>query len=149
MTQRTRSKEAKQKKGSHRVPVEEVSHFKQKLAVSYLTQLVVAQLSSALIEVNEKRGWRQVDVARRLGIDETQVSRWLSGRQPNMTLETVALLSAAMDHEPEFKLRPNEPVGTCRVHIAPSAIVPLESEWEVTEEHEQSALISFHAAAHA
>ncbi len=78
----------------------------KKGAVSRLVQEVVAQLSGAMIDANSGAGWTQADVARRLAMDPALVSRWLSARNRNMTLETLALLSRALDMKPALELKP-------------------------------------------
>ena len=83
---------------------EKVSSFQKRVAVAYFTQTVVGEISAALIRKHKKFGWTQADLARHLDLDPTQISRWLTGRQSNLTLESVALLSRGLNCEPTFKL---------------------------------------------
>jgi len=135
----------------NKVPVETISAFDQKVAISYLTQIVVAQLSSALIEVNKEKGWRKADIARRLGVDEAQVSRWFNGRQPNMTLETIAILAAAMDREPEFVLRALEQHDHHQDHVYETVELTEILDWELESSETTSgfALVADRDVAHA
>jgi transcriptional regulator with XRE-family HTH domain len=55
--------------------------------------------SPTLAEALRTIGWSQRELARRVGVDETRVRRWLAGKAP-MPLDLVAWLAkAAVWHE--------------------------------------------------
>ncbi|WP_363350167.1 helix-turn-helix transcriptional regulator [Methylocystis echinoides] len=92
------------RKEKQKATTQAVSAFEKKVAIAFLTQQVLSAFSAKLIQLNKQKGWGQADLARRLNIDPSQISRWLAGRQPNMSLESTALLSLAMQCEPSFEL---------------------------------------------
>ena len=55
-------------------------------------------IAKVLHEVLLKKGWSQVEFARRLGKKESEISKWLSGTHP-FTMKTIAKISAAIDDD--------------------------------------------------
>ena len=55
-------------------------------------------IAKVLHDVLEKKGWSQVEFARRLGKKESEISKWLSGVHP-FTMKTMAKISAAIDDD--------------------------------------------------
>src|SRR3712207_3758349 len=68
-----------------------------------LLNRVHRELHRALRQMEEKEGLTQADIARRLGVHPSVVSRRFNGTA-NLTLEILADLSRAMCHRAEFKL---------------------------------------------
>lgn len=69
---------------------------------------------TAFLAAQAERGLTKLDVARRLGVDPAQVTRWMSG-PGNWTIDTVTRLLLAMDAELDPKVvrladrrRPND-----------------------------------------
>lgn len=65
----------------------------------------IVQLAESIDQVLRDRGWRKKDLARRAGMKESQLSRYLSG-SANPNLKTIAKISMALEREllsfPEF-----------------------------------------------
>ena len=70
---------------------------------------VLSKLSDALYEVASVEGWTKRDIATVAGMDETMLGRLLSGRRPNMKIETVAILARALRRRPELTLHDDRP----------------------------------------
>jgi hypothetical protein len=65
---------------------------------------VLTQLATAFREVVEIENWGKRDLAHISGLNETAISHILSGRRRNLTAETIALLSQAMQKRPQLAL---------------------------------------------
>jgi plasmid maintenance system antidote protein VapI len=72
--------------------------------VAQFTDDVLTQLGKAFIEVVKIEGWGKRDLARITGLNETGVNHVLSGRRRNLTAETIAILSRAMQKRPHLQL---------------------------------------------
>lgn len=55
-------------------------------------------IAKVLHDFLEKKGWSQVEFARKLGKKESEISKWLSGVHP-FTMKTMAKISAAIDDD--------------------------------------------------
>ncbi len=55
-------------------------------------------IATVLHNVLERKGWSQVEFARRLGKKESEISKWLSGVHP-FTMKTMAKISAAINDD--------------------------------------------------
>jgi transcriptional regulator with XRE-family HTH domain len=55
-----------------------------------------ARIAIEVLVALHDRGWKQADLARKLGVSEQQVSKWVKGTE-NFTLETLVKLERALD----------------------------------------------------
>lgn len=54
------------------------------------------QISERVSELLEEKGWSQKEFARRLGKQESEVSKWLTGLH-NLTLKSIAKMEAVLE----------------------------------------------------
>ena len=77
--------------------------------MAYLEGLAQNQAHNAVLEVLQKLSGEgkvtRASIARKLGKDPAQITRWLSS-PGNWTLQTMALLLAAMGHVPKIDSQP-------------------------------------------
>lgn len=70
-----------------------------------LISMVLREIVRAAIVEKQRSGVTQREVARRLGVDKSHVSKLLSGKS-NMTLRSAGELLGAIGWEAEFRARP-------------------------------------------
>jgi len=86
-----------------RVP--EVMTEEQKLLyAARLKGQVLRKLTIAFIDAKKKFGWTQRDIAKRMGVDESEISHILSGKRKNLSLEKIAIYARAMNRRAEIHL---------------------------------------------
>jgi hypothetical protein len=111
---------------------------RQKLEfVTQLTDQVLAELTSAFLEVVKKERWGKRDLAYISGLNETGIGHILSGRRKNLTIETIALLARAMRKRPELVLRDLRPRGNSAAATSAADAVP---EQQIPQAHLRPAL---------
>lgn len=74
----------------------------EKIAKEYQREMLRSALASlfwSVISKKKKTGGSMKDVAEKLSINKSVVSRWFSGSSPNWELNTVADISEALDLE--------------------------------------------------
>lgn len=67
---------------------------------------VLRELNRAFEEVSKERGISKSDIAAKLNVHKSSITRILSGERGNMTLGTIGALAGAMRHYPVFHLAP-------------------------------------------
>lgn len=63
---------------------------------------VLRKLTIAFIDAKKKFGWTQRDIAKRMGVDESEISHILSGKRKNLSLEKIAIYARAMNRRAEI-----------------------------------------------
>ena len=68
-------------------------------------------IASRIIEIMERRGWNQADLAKAMGKKESEISKWLSG-QHNFTIQTIARVETVLGEDIlSVKKYRNKPIG--------------------------------------
>lgn len=84
-----------------------------------------------VISARREAGMKLVDVAEKLGINKSAISRWFSGPTPNWSLSTISDLANALDVEVEIVLRDRKTgevfTPTGKVHHAKTDAPPREA----------------------
>jgi len=78
------------------------------------TDDVLSKLADAFFQVVQNEGWGKRDLAAISGINETAINHILAGRRKNLTIDTIALLTRAMQKRPELLLHNLRPTGNNR-----------------------------------
>lgn len=114
---------ATQKQSSRRYSMVDDPNPKQRREAAQIMGEMAASRLHSLFEdrLTEVAGRiSQVDIARRLGISEQQVSRWL-GQPRNITVKSAGRLMAALDAHLLFEMERFEEMGRGNIGILPPA----------------------------
>lgn len=90
------------------------------------TDDVLSKLAHAFFQVIKREGWGKRDLSLISGINETAIGHILAGRRKNLTVETIALLTRAMQTRPELILHDLRPRGNNVARLLTSAAAALE-----------------------
>lgn len=85
---------------------------------------VLAKLANAFFQIVKHEGWGKRDLAAISGINETAINHILAGRRKNLTVETIALLTRAMQMRPELTLHDVRPAENEIALTKPEPIAP-------------------------
>jgi transposase-like protein len=100
------------------IPKHKLAYFRARLR-NRIYDLVVSEFARQ----QEMTGATKADLARRIGRDPAQLTRWLSSPS-NWTLDTISDLMTAMGTEPQFAV---ESVGHAQVAISAAPSQPMQS----------------------
>ena len=100
------SKAGKTRSKAQVVPMSD--HRRLEVAVQF-TDDVLSKLAGAFFAVVQHEGWGKRDLSLISGINETAIGHILAGRRKNLTVETIALLTRAMQTRPELVLHDLRP----------------------------------------
>lgn len=115
-------------------------HRRLEVAVQF-TDDVLSKLAGAFFAVVQHEGWGKRDLSLISGINETAIGHILAGRRKNLTVETIALLTRAMQTRPELvlhDLRPRDN-NVARFDSAAAALAALQ-ESQVQQPNRSSAI---------
>jgi DNA-binding phage protein len=83
----------------------------------------IATLMRTLDEARKRNDISKAEVARRVGSERSSISRLLSGREANPTLNTLADVADALDVEIEVRLKPR-PAKSRKPHTPVKVVAP-------------------------
>ncbi|GEM_PF-1557935 len=86
------------------------------------------QLSGLLCEAMQRQGLTQRELASRLGKQESEVSRWLSGTH-NFTLKTITRLEAVLGEDLVLAFRDAQAAPVVLIKQAGSRTAPTPDRW--------------------
>lgn len=69
----------------------------------------VDRILSQFKRIREQAGLTQRDLAKRIGMDTTALSRLESGRQPNVTMQTLERVARGLGYDLQVQVRPTKP----------------------------------------
>ena len=72
----------------------------------YVEELEKLRIVDSLIQLRERRGLTQAELARRMGVSQSFIARLESGQTHNFTLETLVKFSIALDSHLQVQFRP-------------------------------------------
>ena len=87
-------------------------------------------IGGAVLRLRLYRGWRQIDLERRSGVDQTTISRLERGRRRGLSLRRLATILDALGVG-EIQFIPAKPA----VPLGDGAQAALEAQWSQAERH--------------
>ena len=98
---------------------------------SHMLRSSIVSAFWCVISTRRESGLKLVDVAEKLGINKSAISRWFSGSTPNWSLSTISDLANALDVEVEIVLRDRKTgevfTPTGKVSFAKTDVPPREA----------------------